>query len=167
MHNTRPKLYLNLSDYVLVIYNVDAFVFRSSVLPFRLSVLPRSVRMCPHHFATTNHQQPTNRHTVFRIDKLKPHITKLCVPANAALDVYELEELRRAAMPPPQRSPSRSPSPQPGDVNYVDPDFDPDNAVVRGAATDDEADSDENVVRKGQPLKGGNALDDFTFNTHS
>lgn len=90
------------------------------------------------------------------------------MPANAALDVYELEELHAAAkakQQAPRYAPARSPSPQPGDVDYVDPDFDPDNAVIRGADTDDdELEADDSAVPP-RPREGGNALDDYAFNT--
>lgn len=112
---------------------------------------------------------------VFRIDKLKPHIAPLRVPASVALDMYELEELHLAAQlkrqatakPPPPPPERRSPSPQPGDVNYVDPDFDPDNVVIRGAdtiATDNEADEedDDAAVPPSAGRVGGNSLDDFS-----
>lgn len=108
---------------------------------------------------------------VFRLDKLKPHIGKLQVPANVALDMYELEELHLAAKLKHQQQQlkqqriERSPSPQPGDVNYVDPDFDPDNVVTRGADTDTEEDAAVPPPTAGRV--GGNALDDFSFNTHS
>lgn len=92
-------------------------------------------------------------------------MTKLNVPVNQALDMYELEELRLASMPKqaPQRI-ERSPSPQPGDVNYVDPDFDPDNVVIRGPASDDE---DEEEKGSRRSAAGGDGVEDFTFNTHS
>lgn len=80
------------------------------------------------------------------------------IAANEPLDEYELEDLRRAAMPK-MLSPSPSPSPIPGD--YIDPDFDPDNVVIRGAVSDDEDGGGADNV------KGGKGLNDFTFNTHS
>lgn len=99
---------------------------------------------------------------VFRRDKLKPNLPKLIiVPANEPLDEYELEDLRRAAMPK-MVSPSPTPSPIPGE--YLDPDFDPDNVVIRGAVSDDE---DAANPRTGGVDVKGNALNDFSFDTHS
>lgn len=62
-------------------------------------------------------------------------------------------------------SPTPSPSPSPVPQEYIDPDFDPDNVVIRGAPTDDEDDDDDEDNRT--DAKGGNGMSDFTFNTHS
>lgn len=99
---------------------------------------------------------------VVRREKLKPNLPKLVVPSNEPLDEYELEDLRRAARPK-MISPSPTPSPIPGE--YLDPDFDPDNVVIRGAVSDDE-DAVKPKKVAGDDVTG-NGLNDFTFNTHS
>lgn len=64
---------------------------------------------------------------------------KLNLPANEALDDDELEELRKTV----RRAPiSLSPSPSPIPPDDIDPEIDPDNKVIRGTYTDDEADDD-------------------------
>lgn len=98
---------------------------------------------------------------VFRVEKIKPHLPKLIMPANESTAMQQL--YTRKASP----SPSPSPSPQPR--VYEDPDFDPDNVVIRGAVTDDEDDND-NARRRGGAddlfVKPGE-LDDFSFKPHS
>lgn len=99
---------------------------------------------------------------VFRLEKLKPKLPKLnIVPANEAIDPSCI--VRRPMMA--AASPTPSPSPSPVPQEYIDPDFDPDNVVIRGAPTDDEDDDDDGDNRT--DAKGGNGMSDFTFNTHS
>lgn len=99
---------------------------------------------------------------VVRLEKLKPKLPKLnIIPANEAYD-EDYIRLMRANQPTPSLTPSPSPSPQP--VEYIDPDFDPDNMVIRGApVTDDDEDNDEDddMHRK------ASQVDDFSFKTHS
>lgn len=101
-----------------------------------------------------------NYKLVFRLEKLKPKLPKLnIVPANEAIDpscIVRRPKLAASATP----SPSPSPVPQ----EYIDPDFDPDNMVIRGAPTDDEDDDDEDNRTE---AKGGNGMSDFSFNAHS
>lgn len=103
----------------------------------------------------------TANYIVFRLEKLKPKLPKLnIVPANEAIDPSCI--VRRPIM---AASPTPSPSPSPVPQEYIDPDFDPDNVVIRGAPTDDEEDDDDEDNRT--DARGGNGMSDFTFNTHS
>lgn len=96
---------------------------------------------------------------VVRLEKLKPKLPKLnIIPANDAYD-EDYIRLMRANLPTPSLTPSPSPSPQPAE--YIDPDFDPDNMVIRGAPITDDEDNDEDDARK------ASQLDDFSFKTHS
>lgn len=71
-----------------------------------------------------------------------------------------------------KKSPTPSPSPSPQPRIYDDPDFDPDNVVIRGSVTDDEDnddDNDDNRRRGGADnlfVKPGE-LNDFSFKAHS
>lgn len=98
---------------------------------------------------------------VVRLEKLKPKLPKLnIIPANDAYD-DDYIRLMRANQPTPSLTPSPSPSPQPAE--YIDPDFDPDNMVIRGAPISDDEDDDNgsDMHRK------ASELDDFSFKTHS
>lgn len=64
------------------------------------------------------------------------------IPANDALDEEFLEELRRSAKHT-GASLLLSPSPSPVPNDPIDPEFDPDNVVIRGSYTDDEDDDDD------------------------
>ncbi len=97
---------------------------------------------------------------VVRLEKLKPKLPKLnIIPANEAYDEDYIREMR-ANQPTPSLTPSPSPSPQP--VEYIDPDFDPDNMVIRGAPVTDEEDNVEDDI-----LRKASQMDDFSFKTHS
>lgn len=74
---------------------------------------------------------------VVRVKKTRGTMPKIILPANEALDDDELDELRKRV----QRAPiSLSPSPSPIPPDDIDPEIDPDNLVIRGTYTDDEAD---------------------------
>lgn len=95
---------------------------------------------------------------VVRLEKLKPKLPKLnIIPANDAYDDDYIRSMR-ANQPTPSLTPSPSPSPQP--VEYIDPDFDPDNMVIRGAPISDDEDDGEEDRKASQ-------MDDFSFKTHS
>lgn len=102
---------------------------------------------------------------VVRLEKLKPKLPKLnIIPANEAYD-DDYVRLMRSNQPTPTPSLTPSPSPSPQPVEYIDPDFDPDNMVIRGAPiTDDEDNDDDDGIN--MPRKASQ-LDDFSFKTHS
>lgn len=100
---------------------------------------------------------------VVRLEKLKPKLPKLnIIPANEAYD-EDYIRLMRANQPSPSPSPTPSPSPQP--VEYIDPDFDPDNMVIHGAPITDDEDYDENDGN--DMLRKASEMDNFSFKTHS
>lgn len=70
-------------------------------------------------------------HVVVRIEKIKPILPKLNIIA-ANEEITDIMD--RSAMH--YLTPSPSPSPQP--MDYIDPEIDPDNVVIRGSITDDE-----------------------------
>lgn len=76
---------------------------------------------------------------VVRLEKLKPKLPKLnIIPANDAQD----ESYQRTTRPISSPTPTPSPSPSPQPPEYLDPEFDPDNVVIRGSVTDDDDDDE-------------------------
>lgn len=74
---------------------------------------------------------------VVRVNKLKPNLPKLqIIAANE-----EITDVERNMDRSPYPSPSPSPSPLP--MDYLDPEIDPDNMVIRGSVTDDDDDNDD------------------------
>lgn len=70
--------------------------------------------------------------------KDKANLPKLqIIPANDELAVIESRVINRLCL-----TPSPSPSPQP--MDDFDPEFDPDNVVIRGSVTDDDDDDCHN-----------------------
>lgn len=65
------------------------------------------------------------------------------IPANEPLDENDLDDEDVAGRTNRLQAYSLSPSPSPVPADEIDPEFDPDNVVIRGSYTDDDDDGDD------------------------
>ncbi|XP_055381501.1 tropomodulin isoform X3 [Condylostylus longicornis] len=111
---------------------------------------------------------------IVRVEKLKPNLPKLILPANIGVEpepyMNQIKNIKRI-------TPSPTPSPIPPEDYDVE--FDPDNVVVRGSGgdyCDDDDDPRSNTSRSVTPYSNqrdgndiiiGDPVGDFSFNPHT